>query len=109
MGRWLRVGTLATIFATGTYTVSLTVTTSAGATGTRTATVVVDGNRLPTASFTYTCSGSQCAFDGSGSSIRTGTCGVIPGASVMGGYAAGATVNHRYTAIGTFTVALWVY
>ena len=95
--------------ATGTYTVSLTVTTTAGLTGTRTATVVVDGNRLPTASFTYTCSGSQCAFDGSGSSDPDGHLASYSWSFGDGGDAAGATVNHRYTAIGTFVVALWVY
>jgi PKD repeat protein len=94
--------------ATGAYTVTLTVMTTAGVTGTRTASVVVDGNRLPAASFTYACSGSQCAFDGSGSSDPDG-----PVASYFwyfgdGAYAGGATVSHRYTAIGTFTVALGV-
>ncbi len=94
--------------ATGTYTVSLTVTTTAGLTGTRTATVVVDGNRLPTASFTYTCSGSQCAFDGSGSSDPDGHIAGYLWRFGDGAEEGGATPNHRYTAIGTFTVTLWV-
>jgi PKD repeat protein len=94
--------------ATGTYTVSLTVTTTAGLTGTRTATVVVDGNRLPTASFTYTCSGSQCAFNGSGSSDPDGHIAGYLWRFGDGAEEGGATPSHRYTAIGTFTVTMWV-
>jgi PKD repeat protein len=94
--------------APGAYTVTLTGMTTAGVSGGRTATVVVDGNRLPAASFTYACLGSECAFDGSGSSDPDG-----PVASYFwyfgdGAYAGGAVVNHRYSAIGTFTVALIV-
>ena len=73
MGRRVRVAEVShAYFAIGTYTVTLTVTTTAGVTGTRTASVDVVGNRWPIASFTYACSGSQCGFDGSGSSDPDG-------------------------------------
>ena len=94
--------------APGTYTVTLAVMTTAGLTGTRTASVVVDGNRLPAASFTSACSGSQCAFDGSGSSDPDGQVASYFWYFGDGAAAAGATVDHRYTAIGTFTVTLVV-
>ena len=94
--------------ASGTYTVSLTVTTSAGLTGTRTATVVVDGNRLPTASFTYTCSGSQCAFDGSGSSDPDGHLASYSWTFGDGTMGDGTAVGHTYAAPGTYAVTLSV-
>jgi PKD repeat protein len=94
--------------ATGTYTVTLTVMTTAGVTGTRTASVVVEGNRLPAASFTYACSGSQCAFDGSGSSDPDGQVETYFWSFGDGAVAAGVMVNHRYTAIGAFMVTLVV-
>ena len=56
----------------------------------------------------YACSGSQCAFDGSGSSDPDGPSGCYFRDFGDGAYVGGATVNHRYTAIGTFTVALGV-
>ena len=54
-----------TYAASGSYMVTLTVTDSAGVTGTQTRTLNV--NLAPTAEFTYACSEWQCTFDGSGS------------------------------------------
>jgi PKD repeat protein len=91
----------------GTYTVTLTVTDSVGVTGTLSQSV--EANLRPIASFTFACTGSACAFDGSPSSDPDGSIASYTwyfgddGASGVG-----ATVNHTYTAVGTFTVMLYV-
>ena len=58
--------------------------------------------------FTYACSGSQCAFDGSNSSDPDGHIASHFWSFGDGAGTAGATANHRYTANGTFTVTLFV-
>jgi PKD repeat protein len=95
--------------ATGTYPVRLTVTTTAGVTST-TGPVSIDvvANRSPVASFTYTCSGSQCGFDGSASSDPDGEVVRYSWYFGDGGGADGPTASHRYEAIGTFPVTLYV-
>jgi PKD repeat protein len=94
--------------ASGTYSVTLTAMMTAGVTGTKTASVDVVGNRWPTASFTYSCSGSQCSFDGSGSSDPDGEVANYFWSFGDGGAADGTAVNHRYAAVGTFTTTLVV-
>jgi PKD repeat protein len=95
--------------AIGTYPVRLTVTTTAGVTSTTgTASIDVVANRSPAPSFTYACSGSQCAFDGSGSSDPDGQVVSYSWYFGDGGGADGRTASHRYEAIGTFPVTLYV-
>ena len=94
--------------AIGRYDVTVNVTTTAGVTSTGTARVDVVANRPPVAVFTYACTGSQCGFDGSGSSDPDGAF-VTYQWNVGDGYgASGSTPSHRYTAVGTFAVILYV-
>jgi PKD repeat protein len=95
----------------GIHNVTLTVMDTAGVTGTRTDVVDVVGNMWPTASFTYACSGSQCTFDGSGSSDSDGSIASyywIFGDGETGGGTAGSTASHKYAAASDFTVTLIV-
>jgi len=65
-------------------------------------------SQLPTASFTYTCTGLACSFDGSGSSDPDGA---ITSYSWNFGDAttgSGVSVSHIYTAAGTYNVTLTV-
>lgn len=90
----------------GTYTVTLTVN-DAGGTSQSTQSVVVNAPPPPvaaTASFTYTCSGIKCTFDGSSSknavsyawSFGDGTSGT------------GVTVAHTFGYFANYTVTLTV-
>ncbi|PWW21405.1 PKD repeat protein [Geodermatophilus normandii] len=100
-----------TYAAAGTYTVRLTVTDAAGATGTTTRSVTVAAaqptNQAPVAAFTATPSALTVAVDGSGSTDDTGVTGY---AWDFGddGTATGATASHTYAAAGTYTVRLTV-
>lgn len=66
------------------------------------------GNRPPTASYTNTCSGLACAFDGSASSDPDGTIASHAWDFGDGTTGTGATANHTYGAAGTYTVKLTV-
>ncbi|HEX9366624.1 MAG TPA: PKD domain-containing protein, partial [Vicinamibacterales bacterium] len=92
------------VYATaGQYGVSLTVTDDSGATGI--VRVIVPGPIAPGASFTVTCSGPTCTFDGSGSSDPDGTVASYFWNFGDGGVDAGATVQHTYRT-GTFSARL---
>ena len=65
-------------------------------------------NQPPTASFTYSCTDLECAFDGSGSSDNDGTIESYAWDFGDGGSAVGATANHTFGESGTFTVTLTV-
>ena len=93
-------------FATGTYTVTLLVTSTDSSTATQSQTVSVV-NAPTVATFTATCIGLTCAFDGSGSSDPDGTIYMYEWLFGDGGYARGATASHTFAA-GTYTVKLIV-
>ena len=94
------------VYATGKqYGVSLTVTDNSGATGS--VMVGVRANTAPVASFTVTCSGPTCTFDGSGSSDADGTIASYSWSFGDGQSGGGATVTHTY-ATGTFSATLIV-
>ncbi len=61
----------------------------------------------PVASFTYSCTGVTCTFDGSGSSDDHGIAG-YSWTFGDGQSASGASVSHTYAAGGTYTVQLTV-
>ena len=98
------------IFAVGgTYTVTLTVTDNAAATGQRVSTVTVTApNAPPVASFTSACSAPTCSFNASGSSDPDGTIASYAWTFGDGTSASGATASHTYAAGGTYTVTLTV-
>jgi PKD repeat protein len=97
----------------GSYTVRLDVTDDAGLDAVSEQTVTVVGTSTdvpPTASFTFSCSGLTCHFDGSGSSDSDGTIvayqwdfGDYSGASVSA-----STLDHTYIQAGSFSVTLKV-
>ena len=95
----------------GTYTVRLTVTDAAGATGTteRQVLVVAPPNQLPTAVFTSASSGLAVDVDGRGSADADGSVAAYSwawGDSTPNG--TGATASHTYAAPGTYAVTLTV-
>jgi len=94
--------------ATGSYTVALTVTDNQGATGSTSQTVTVTRpNQPPTASFTYSCNGLNCAF----TSTSTDPDGTIVSYNWTFGDGTSATAqnpSHSYAAAGSYTVALTV-
>ena len=94
--------------AIGRYNVTVNVTTTAGVTSTGTARVDVVANRPPVAVFTYTCTGSQCGFDGPGSSDPDGAFVTYQWNFGDGYGTSGRTPSHRYTAVGKFAVILYV-
>ena len=95
------------VYATGDpHNVTLTVTDNSGATGI--VREAVPANIAPVASFTVTCSGPTCTFDGSGSSDPDGTIASYSWSFGDGGSSgAGPTVDHTY-ATGTFSARLIV-
>jgi subtilisin family serine protease/chitodextrinase len=100
-----------TYAAAGSYSVKLTVTDDDGATGETTRSVVVTSpaaNTPPSASFTFSCSGLNCSFNGSGSSDGDGSIVNYAWNFGDGGSAAGSTASHTYAAAGTYTVGLTV-
>jgi PKD repeat protein len=90
----------------GTYTVTLTVTDNAAATGQTVRTVTV--NAPPVASFTSACSGLACSFNASGSSDPDGTIASYAWSFGDGTTGSGATASRTYAAGGTYTVTLTV-
>jgi PKD repeat protein len=91
-----------TFAAGGTYTVTLIVTDNGGTTGTVLASLSVVG-----ATFTSTCNGLTCTFDGSGSSVPGGTITQYQWSFGDGSTALGVTASHTFAA-GTYTVTLIV-
>lgn len=65
-------------------------------------------NSPPTASFTFTCTGLSCSFDGSGSTDSDGTIASYAWNFGDGTTGSGVTVSHTYAAGGTYTVSLTV-
>jgi len=92
----------------GAYNVTLTVTDSIGASSSQSKSVIV--NIPPVASFTFSCTGLTCSFNGTASRDSDGT--ITNYAWNFGDGVAGygaATVIHTYPAGGTYTVTLRVY
>ena len=97
----------------GSYTVRLAVLDDKGLEVSTEQTVTVVGvstNVPPTASFTYSCSGLSCRFDGSGSSDSDGT--IIAYQWSFGDYSGASTsantIDHTYLQAGSYTVMLKV-
>lgn len=66
------------------------------------------GNTPPTASFTFSCSGLTCSFDGSGSTDAGGSIESYAWDFGDGSSGSGATPSKTYTSAGTRTVTLTV-
>lgn len=66
------------------------------------------GNAPPVASFTSTCMGLECSFNGFGSSDPGGSIASHAWSFGDGATGAGGTVSHTYPAPGTYTVTLTV-
>ncbi|WP_231502635.1 PKD domain-containing protein [Blastococcus sp. URHD0036] len=97
--------------AGGTYTVRLTVTDAAGATGTAQRQVIVAAppNKAPTAAFTATATDLSVAVDGRGSSDADGTLASYRWTWGDGTAAGtGATATHAFAAAGVYQVTLTV-
>ena len=79
--------------------------------GSSTTTSVIDvvvPNVPPVASFTSTCTGLGCSFDGAGSSDADGTVASYDWTFGDGSTATGPTPTHSYAAAGPYTVSLTV-
>jgi len=92
-------------YTPGSYPVTLTVTDTAGLTASDDQ--VVTANALPVASFTFTCTGLTCSFDGSAS---TDDGGITAYAWNFGDGTSGSgvTASHTYATSGERTVTLTV-
>jgi PKD repeat protein len=91
------------------YTINARATDSGGRSATDSHTVTVDNvNDPPVASFTFSCSGLTCSFDGTGSSDPDGTIASYAWDFGDGTTRPGAMVDHTYAAAGTYTVTLTV-
>jgi subtilisin family serine protease len=66
------------------------------------------GNQAPTASFTSSCSGLTCSFNGSGSTDTDGTIASYAWSFGNGASGSGATTSQTYATGGTYTVTLTV-
>ncbi len=95
-----------TYVAGGYYTITLTVTDNAGATGAQSQTVFA--NSPPVASFTFSCNRLTCSFDGSASHDNDD--GIVMWSWNFGDGTSGSnpTITHSYFKQGTYVVTLSV-
>ncbi len=94
---------------TGSFQVSLTVTSSKGLTSTTTRAVQVTRvNQVPVAGFTYSCNTLVCSFDATGSTDPDGTVASYEWSFGDGTTASGSIVGHTFDAAGTRDVTLRV-
>ena len=97
-------------YATGTFTATLHVHDNAGAVSAPYSQALPSiTNALPVASFTVTCSGLTCTFDGSASSDRDGSIWRFEWQFGDGSTGYSSTASHTYRATGTYTAALAVF
>lgn len=68
----------------------------------------IEPNQAPTASFSYTCDGSTCAFDAAGSTDPDGSVASFAWDFGDGGAASGPTTSHDFLTSGTRDVTLTV-
>jgi PKD repeat protein len=95
--------------ASGTYDVTLTVTSSKGKTASVTRPVQVTRiNQDPTAAFTFSCDQLDCSFDGSSSEDPDGDVTDYAWDFGDGNTGSGSTVDHTYASAGSRTVNLTV-
>jgi PKD repeat protein len=95
-----------TYAAGGTYAVTLTVVDNGGRVGTQTQNVKI--NTPPVASFTMTCTGVTCDFNGSASSDSDGTITRYAWDFGDGTMALGPTPSHAFAVGGGYTITLTV-
>ena len=98
-----------TYAASGTYDVTLTVTSSKGKTASVTHPVQVTRiNQEPTAAFAFSCDQLECSFDGSSSEDPDGDVTDYAWDFGDGKTGSGSTVDHTYASAGSRTVKLTV-
>jgi PKD repeat protein len=91
----------------GTYNVTLTVSDNSGASGAVTKSITVrPANVPPTASFTFTCTGLACSFNGSASTDSDGMIASYSWAFGDGAAASSPTAWHTYAHSGTYMASL---
>ncbi|MBP2218283.1 PKD domain-containing protein [Arthrobacter sp. CAN_C5] len=100
-------------FATaGTYDVTVTVTDNDGTTSSTTQKVTVSNappmNEPPSASFSQTCDGLECTFNGAGSTDSDGTINTFAWTSSDGGSGTAAVFTREFASAGTYDVAVTV-
>ncbi len=97
-----------TAVADGSHTLTARATDTIGQTASDTISVTVDNvNEPPTASYTYTCAGLTCDFDGSDSTDDRGIASYAWDFG-DGTTATGPTAQHTFAAGGSYTVSLTV-
>ncbi|MBI2566983.1 MAG: PKD domain-containing protein [Candidatus Schekmanbacteria bacterium] len=100
-----------TFAAAGDYTVLLTVSDNASATGSASKLVAVSAgtsNVAPTAAFSVTCTNLSCTFNGTASSDTDGTIQGFSWSFGDGSSATGSAPAHTYSNAGTYNVELTV-
>ena len=88
--------------ASGTYSVTLTVTDANGTSSSTQPVTVSNTPPAPVASFTKSCSGLTCSFDGSASTNTTSYAWTFGD----GGTGTGVTISHKFLRNATYTVTL---